>query len=170
MRRWLPLLLLSLGLPLVTGCRGAGWFVAGAVAGVAIATSEHHHHVHEHVIVYEPIPVPPPPRPLVYVPPPAPPDRDRPADPPPPSFDASAARSALSAVDLGACKAAGAPAGYGHARVTFVETGHVAKVVVDSPAGLSPDAVQCIGNRLGTAEVSPFEGSEIAVGHTWLVR
>ncbi|HEY8076330.1 MAG TPA: hypothetical protein VIF62_19530 [Labilithrix sp.] len=157
MRRLLLLLVL---LCFVPGCRGAGWFVGGALLGAAIASSHQHTEV-----VYEPIYVYS--GPSVYVPPPPPPAREDPPGPPPPSFDQAAARNALDAIDLEDC---GAPRGYGHARVTFAAAGNVTKVVVDSPSGLSAEAVACIGQRLGTAEVPAFEGAPVAVGRTWRVR
>jgi hypothetical protein len=158
MRRLLALSLLLLLVPNLTGCRGAGWFVGGALVGAAIASS-HEHYDHE-VIVYEPryVVVTEP-----YVPPPPPPA-------PPPSFDAPAARSSLDAVELDSCRAQGAPHGYGHARVTFAAAGNVTKVVVDSPAGLSTEAVSCIGSHLATASIPAYEGAPVTVGKTWLVR
>jgi hypothetical protein len=163
----LPLLLLVVALPTVAGCgrHGGGMFAAGIVTGAVIVAASQP----RHVIVYEPAPayvyVP-----EVYVPPPPPPARERPAGPPPPAFDIAAARSSLASVDLAPCRAAGVPAGYGHARVTFGEAGNVTKVIVDSPSGLSPEAVSCVGQRLGTAEVPAFVGREVSVPTTWLVR
>jgi hypothetical protein len=84
-------------------------------------------------------------------------------------FDAKSARAALGAVDLATCRAEGAPRGYGHAKVTFNPDGKASKVVVDTPDGLSPSAVKCIGDRLGAVSVPEYEGSFITVGTTWFV-
>lgn len=165
MRRLLPFLFVLLFVPAMSGCRGAGFFAAGIVTGAIIASHPHH----REVIVYEPEVVYVP-APTVYVPPPAPPARETPPPPRGPAFDQGAARASLGAVDLSECKGRGAPAGYGHARVTFVPGGNVEKVVVDGPSGLSPDAVSCIGQALGTAEVPPFDGAAVAVPTTWLVK
>jgi hypothetical protein len=139
----------------------------GLIAGAAIvaASTEHHHHRRA-----EPVYV----REVVYVngPPPAPlpaSPRDRATAELPAGFDAQAARAALSRVDLSACRDAGAPRGYGHAKVTFNPDGRASKVVVDTPAGLSAPAVKCIGDRLGTVTVSEYDGSLVTVGSTWFV-
>jgi hypothetical protein len=164
MRRILAFVVLLTAMTALTGCRGAGWFVGGALVGAAIAS--HHDqevvYVEPHYVVVS--------EPYVYVPPPPPPAREAPEGPAGPKFDAPAARSALDAVDLAECRAQGAPRGYGHARVTFAEGGNVTKVIVDSPAGLPAEAVSCVGQRLATASVPPFDGVPVTVGKTWLVR
>jgi hypothetical protein len=162
MRRILLVSLALLFVPALGGCRGAGWFLGGALVGAAIAS----HTTTE--VVYEPIYVVS--GPSVYVPPPAPPARETPPEPPPPGFDAPAARASLDGVDLDACHDAGAPRGYGHAKITFSSEGNVTKVVVDSPPGLSAEAVSCIGQRLGSAAVPAYVGAPVTVGKTWLVR
>jgi len=81
----------------------------------------------------------------------------------PRAFDPDAARTSLHAVDLSACRADGA-GGDGHARVTFSPTGDIGSVVIDAPRGLGPEAVTCIGSRLGTAHVPAFDGSAITAG------
>lgn len=145
---------------------GDGVVVAAAVgllagAAIASAATEHHHHREEPVYV----------QPVVYVnapPQPASP-RDRVTNEAPVGFDAKSARTALSSVDLSACREAGAPRGYGHAKVTFNPDGRASKVVVDTPGGLSDPAVKCIGDRLGTVTVPEYEGSLVTVGSTWFV-
>jgi hypothetical protein len=87
-----------------------------------------------------------------------------------PPFDAASARAALASVDVSTCRQAGAPQGYGHARVTFNPDGAISKVIVDEPAGLTPQALQCIGDRLGSVRAQPFEGSLVTVGTVWHVR
>jgi hypothetical protein len=76
-----------------------------------------------------------------------------------PAFDAKGARVALSNVDLTPCRAAGAPRGYGHAKVTFIDT----------PEGLAETAIQCVGNRLGSVTVPEYNGSIVTMGTTWFV-
>lgn len=140
----------------------------GLIAGAAIvaASTEHHHHRREEPIYVQQV---------VYVNGPAPAPlpaspRDRVAsEAPPVGFDAKAARAALSSVDLTECRAAGAPRGYGHAKVTFNPDGRASKVVVDTPSGLSEPAVKCVGDRLGTVTVPEYEGSLVTVGSTWFV-
>lgn len=168
MRRLAPLacvLVLAAG---TAGCghRGVAVFATGVFVGAAIAS----HHEHEHVIVYEPAPVVIS-EPYEYVPPPPPPARERvPSEPPAPSFDPAAARNALGNTNVAVCKASGAPQGYGHGKVTFAPDGHVVRVVVDSPAGMTADAVSCIGRELGTAVVPPFGGRDMTMGTNWLIR
>jgi hypothetical protein len=79
-------------------------------------------------------------------------------------FDGLAARAALGRLDLASCRSRGAPHGYGHARVTFAEDGHVARVVIDAPSGLAEEAVACVGARLGEARVAAFTGPAAPVG------
>lgn len=138
-----------------TGCghRRTVVFASGVFVGTTVAS----HHDHE-IIVYEPAPV------LI--------SRRYERVPPPnePAFDYAAARSALAAANLGACRAAGTPRGYGHASVTFSPSGNVIRIVVDAPGGLSPDAVACIGRELGTATVPPFAGRDVTVGTGWVIR
>ncbi len=103
------------------------------------------------------------------VPPPAVPSllaspRDSVAEGAPPRFDGMAARAALARVDLGPCRAsAGAPRGYGHAKVTFAPSGGVAEVLIDGPTGLGDGVVACVGGRLGQARVGPFTGAPTTV-------
>lgn len=169
-----------LGLLLVvsaTGCAPAVYhhhhsdvgvaIVAGAMAGVAVAE-----------LASRP---PPPPEPeprvtnvyYVYGPPPPPlprSPRDVVADDRElPSFDPVAARAALNAVDVSACRAAGAPSGLGHARIVVNPDGRISKVVIDEPAGLPSAAAKCIGDTIGAATVAPFRGSMITMGTTFLV-
>jgi hypothetical protein len=131
---------IPLGLLFLSGCAG----------------HYHHHHYHRRV---------------VYV-------RARPAQPPPvvqrsvenpdsPPFDATTARGLLSSVDVSACRDAGQPETYGHAKVTFDPDGHITKVVVDEPRGLSPATVSCVGSRLGMVTVPVFRGSSVTMGTTY---
>jgi hypothetical protein len=85
-------------------------------------------------------------------------------------FDASAARSAILAVDLAPCTAAGVPQGYGHAQATFANDGNVTHVLIDAPAGMPPEAAQCLGRRLATAKVGAFEGAPTTVGASFYVK
>lgn len=87
-----------------------------------------------------------------------------------PPFDAHAARAALSEIDVSPCREAGAPAGFGHAKVTFNPDGRSSKVVVDEPSGMSAAAAKCIGDRIGTATVPPFRGSLVTMGTTYHVK
>ena len=73
-------------------------------------------------------------------------------------------------MDLAQCREVGAPHGYGHAMVTFAPGGNVSRVAVDSPANLSPSAVSCIGETLGTAVAPPFDGAPVTVPTTFYVR
>ena len=133
-----------------TGCvRGGGaLFGFGVLAGAAVVASQ--------PVVVESVEIVQPP-PLAFAVDPSP----RP--PPPPSrqpFDAMAAKVALERLDVGSCRAQGAPRGYVHARTTFASTGAVRTVIVDAPAGLSPEAVSCLGTKIGEATVPPFEGGD----------
>jgi hypothetical protein len=54
--------------------------------------------------------------------------------------------------------------------VTFGQTGAVVKIVIEAPPGLSSQAVACLGERIGTASVPPFEdGGDGSVAATWVV-
>lgn len=137
----------------------------GLVAAAAILASSEREHREPERIYYQPV---------YYVNgPPAPPTpasaKDRVTNDETRSFDAKSARAALGAVDLAACRAEGAPRGYGHAKVTFNPDGKASKVVVDTPDGLSQSAVNCIGDRLGAVAVPEYEGSYVTVGTTWFV-
>ena len=87
-----------------------------------------------------------------------------------PPFDPHAARSALNGIEVSTCREAGAPTGFGHAKVTFNPDGRISKVVVDEPPGMSEAAAKCIGDRIGTATVPPFKGSLVTMGTTYHVR
>ena len=88
---------------------------------------------------------------------------------PPPPFDAKAARRALAGVELDACRAAGAPRGYGHAKATIDPSGDISKVIIDEPAGMSVAVVKCIGDAIGRVTVPEFTGSFVTVGTTYFV-
>lgn len=135
----------------------------GIIAGVAIAASGESERPRQPEPVYY--------QPVVYVSTPATPasPRDRVPSDDDSSFDAKSARAALGAVDLSACRAEGAPRGYGHAKVTFNPDGKASKVVVDTPDGLSSSAVKCVGDRLGAATVPEYRGNLVTVGTTWFV-
>jgi hypothetical protein len=177
--------------PLVIAAALTSGCYAGPRRGVVIVDS-HHHHGHSDgadlafaaiglvaaaavIASTEPEPRQPEPlyyQPVVYTSPPPslpPSPKDRVDNQQPQSFDAKSARAALGAVDLASCRAEGAPRGYGHAKVTFNPDGKASKVVVDTPDGLSPSAVKCIGDRLGAVTVPEYEGSFITVGTTWFV-
>jgi hypothetical protein len=85
-----------------------------------------------------------------------------------PSFDPQAARVALNDVDVSPCRAAGAPVGFGHARVSVHPDGQISNVVIDAP-GLSSEATQCISDAFGQATVKPFRGSFVTIGTTYHV-
>ncbi|MBX3228556.1 MAG: hypothetical protein KIT84_07880 [Labilithrix sp.] len=86
------------------------------------------------------------------------------------TFDQVAARRALGEVDLASCGDAGAPRGAGHARVTFDPAGHVTKVVIDAPPGMTKPAVDCVGGHLGATKVPAFRGTPVTVGTSYRVR
>ena len=135
----------------------------GIIAGGAIVASAESERPRQPEPVYY--------QPVVYVSPtptPASP-RDRVASDDSSNFDAKGARAALGAVDLSACRAEGAPRGYGHAKVTFNPDGKASKVIVDTPDGLSSSAVKCIGDRLGAVVVPEYQGNLVTVGTTWFV-
>jgi len=117
-------------------------FVSGCVV------YSHPRRVYVERVVYEPAPV-----------------AVRPSEPP----HVREARAALSRIDVAPCRDAGAPKGQGHAHVTYEPDGRAAKVVVDLPRGLSNDAVACIGERLATAQINPYEGRAFDVGVTWFI-
>jgi hypothetical protein len=165
MNRWLPFAVLLVTLPATSGCgRGALALGTGMLVGAAIVASQEP--PREEVVVYQNAPpvyvVSAPPRPAPPPPPPAP--------APVPAFNAAAARASLDGIELGACREQGAPVGYGHARVTFAPDGSVSHVAIDSPDGLSGQAVKCIGAALGTATVPPFSGPASAVPTPFYVR
>ena len=84
-------------------------------------------------------------------------------------FDSAAALAAIHDVDLSPCGARGAARSYGHARITFDHTGRASTVLIDSPGGLTSDAVTCIGDALGRASAPPFDGAPITVGASYFV-
>ncbi len=98
------------------------------------------------------------------------PPRITPPEPSHVAFDSVAALAALHATDMSSCVARGAPRAYGHARVTLKNDGHASIVSIDSPSGMTGDAVACIGEQLGRVSVPPFDGAEITVGASYLVK
>lgn len=146
----------------LTGCghHGGGLVVLTAFAvGAALADN----HEERTVVVHD----------VVYVGAPPPPVVEPAPGPTPPraiAFDVRTARDVLGKVDVERCRAEGAPSGYGHAKITFAASGAVRNVVIDSPAGLSPKAVACIGDAYGLSAVPAFSGSDVTVGTTWLLR
>jgi hypothetical protein len=157
-RRLLPFALLGLSL---TGCRAAGFFAAGALVGVAVAS-----HPHEEIVYVEAPPAPPaatpapPPAPVVVPPPPQ-----------PVRFDAHAAHASLQAIDLAPCRDRGVPAGARvHAIVTFAPSGNVQRAVIDQPGGLSRDAVQCLAELVTVARAPSWEeGGAKSIEESWAV-
>jgi len=151
----LPVLLLS------SGCirgGGAALFGMGMMTGAAVAMSERGY-LEEVVVVQQP-PV------LLAVPV----EAAAPPPPPPRRFDPTAAKASLEHVDFGACRPLGVPRGYLHARATFGNAGNSTEVLVDSPAGLSPEAVACVGRSIGGATVPPFDGDgSVTVGASWFI-
>jgi len=141
----------------------------GVLAGAALVSSTHRD---------------PPPEPVYvnnvyynYGPPPPPPLPRSSRDAVPtnegelPAFDPQAARGALNQVDVTGCvPASTASKGFGHAKVTINPDGRVSKVVVDEPAGLSPDAARCIGDRFGAVTVAPFRGNLVTMGASFVAR
>jgi hypothetical protein len=101
--------------------------------------------------------------------PPSPNDRVA-YQPPVRSFDAQAARASLNQVDLSSCKAHGAERGWGRAKLTFTDQGYIAKVAFDEQAKMSPAAMRCIGDKLGTARAPAFGGADMTMGYSWFVQ
>jgi len=85
-------------------------------------------------------------------------------------FDPTQARAALAGTDLSSCREQGTPRGYGHALITFGENGFPTKVVIDDPAGMSPTAVKCVGEKLGAQTVASFAGPAPDVGVTFFIE
>lgn len=141
----------------------AGLFVGAAIVDLAASASRSPEPEPVPVYrtyTYDTTPTPPTPRSA----------RDAvPEDAASPLFDAHAARAALNAVDVSSCRSAGAPAGYGHARVTVNPDGVVSKVVVDEPRGLSAAAAKCLGDRIGAATVPPYRGSLVTMGTSFRI-
>jgi hypothetical protein len=169
--------LVSLAAVCATGCYGKAGpdaFVAGAIVGTAILSAASAHAEQERERAWERERDDAPVYTQVYV------VHDRetvetpapalvPAAAPPPPFDAKTARNALAGVDLEACRSAGAPRGYGHAKATVNPSGDVSKVVIDEPAGMPVAAVKCIGDAIGRVTVPEFSGSFVTVGTTYFV-
>ena len=84
-------------------------------------------------------------------------------------FDVNEAHHRLSGVDLSKCREAGAPRGFGHAKVSFKPSGDIAKVIIDEPFALRPKAAKCVGDELATATIPVFSGDLVTVGTTWYV-
>jgi hypothetical protein len=165
MRRALVLLLVLGMVAAVPGCtpRMAGAFVFGMALATSIRVHAHHDHelVHEREIVYVTVPATEP----TYLPP-----RDTVETDPPVKADIGVFRSALGDAPVASCKERGLSPGYGHAKVTFGPDGHPTKVAIDAPPNLGPEAVGCVGEKLGAVVVPPFDGAPVSVGTTWYVR
>jgi hypothetical protein len=155
-----------------SGCTRTGAALGmGILAGVVIANAAHHPEpeplVVERIVVLRDPPVESDPArgsspPVVVVRPRAPETR----------FDPEQARASLEHADVAACRARGV-SGQVHARVTFGSTGAAKKIVIDAPPGLSSEAVACLGERISTATVPPFDdeglGGECAASATWFL-
>jgi hypothetical protein len=153
------------------GATGYALFATGVVVGAAVATEHEHEEARERAreereddYPYTRVIIVNPPVVVTTVPAASPP-----AAPSSPPFDAKRARASLAEVDVSSCREAGAPRGYGHARVTFNPSGDTTKVVVDEPSAMPPAAARCVGEALGRATVPEFHGSLVTVGTTWFV-
>ena len=164
MRRFLGVWTLVALASSVSACvrPGAGvGFMIGMAIAEQIARPEHEQPVEEEEV---------PPGDFAYVSPDGVPrPRSYGADERAHGLDAPAALASLHEADVASCALVGAPRGFGHARVTFAPSGGVSLVVVDGPGGLSPEAVACIGDRLGRATAPAFEGGQVTVGTSWFI-
>jgi hypothetical protein len=133
--------------------------LAITIAGLALAALSGCGHRRVYVIHHQ---APAPPPRYVYVEAATPPSGT--------TFDAEAAKATLARVDMTPCREVGLPRGTGHARVTWSTSGDVSRVVVDSPTGLRPEAVACVGQHLGGARVPAYRGREASMGYGWHVR
>jgi hypothetical protein len=86
------------------------------------------------------------------------------------AFDPVPVLEAIDRLDLSPCIAYGALIGWGRARLTFEPNGVVSNVVVESSAGLSDTAVECLGKELSAVSASRFEGAAITIGASYFVR
>jgi hypothetical protein len=86
------------------------------------------------------------------------------------AFDPVPVLEAIDRLDLSPCTAYGALIGWGRARLTFEPSGMVSNVVVESSAGLSETAVECISAELSAVSASRFEGASITIGASYFVR
>ncbi len=86
------------------------------------------------------------------------------------AFDPVPVLEAIDRLDLSPCTAYGALIGWGRARLTFEPSGVASKVVVESSAGLSETAVQCISVELSRVAAARFEGEPITIGASYFVR
>lgn len=166
--------IVALAAVLTTGCYGKagpdGFLLATAVVTGAVVVAASEHAEHERELAWERERDEAPIYPRIYVVQPAAAAPLAPASAPPaPPFDAQAARHALADVELDACRAAGAPRGYGHAKATINPSGDISKVVIDEPAGMSVAVVKCIGDAIGRVKVPEFTGSFVTVGTTYFV-
>lgn len=134
------------------GSSSVGVLVAGAAIGAAVVVASRPRRVYVHETTTYYVSTPP-----AFVLTPPPPDG-------PVRFDVQGARARLNRIDLSACSTERAAQSYGHAKVTFLPDGHVAKVVVDRPSNLRSEEVRCIGELLGRTTVAPYDGGPVAVG------
>lgn len=82
-------------------------------------------------------------------------------------FDDYAARAIVESIDLSACKDAGPTRGAGHASVTFHPFGFVYHVQVDGAPFAGTRVGRCIVEKLRTARVAPFKGTEGVVDRSF---
>jgi hypothetical protein len=85
-------------------------------------------------------------------------------------FRLGAGYGALGRVDLAPCRNQGLQAGYLHMRVTFQESGRVARAVVESPVAPPPEALACVGEQLKLAMVPVFEGGVVMLSKSFFVN
>jgi hypothetical protein len=85
------------------------------------------------------------------------------------TFDRGAAASALSAVDVQACKRAKGPTGEGHVVVTFGSSGAATTAAVDKAPYAGTPVGQCIAKKFKKAKVPAFQGQPVTVGKTFKI-
>jgi hypothetical protein len=85
------------------------------------------------------------------------------------TFDRNAAASALSSVDVQACKRTKGPTGEGHVVVTFGKSGSATTATVDKPPYAGTRVGDCVAKRFKKATVPAFQGEPVTVGKTFKI-
>jgi hypothetical protein len=84
-------------------------------------------------------------------------------------FDPAAARAAVEQAVIGDCPLRGIDPGVARAAVIFDPKGFAKRIAIAAPPDLSPEAINCINDKIGTVRIAPFAGGGRTVDAQWQV-
>jgi hypothetical protein len=89
-----------------------------------------------------------------------------------PNFSPTAAKQALSAIDLDSCaRRASLPVGYLRVGIRFLGvTGGIGSIDIVEPTNVGDTGRYCVENLLKDVKVGQFNRDDIVVNHTWFIH